>query len=108
MPTTRRPRIRPTRREVVRKKALEFVEAAPKGLRYSELMARLTEALQRSDRPIIAFGQACAYKLFSHKSYIVVPSSDLGCCSDAGENARRGSELATTAERDSTWACGRA
>jgi hypothetical protein len=24
---------------------------------------------------ITAFGQACAYKLFSHKSYIVVPSS---------------------------------
>ena len=23
---------------------------------------------------IVAFGQACAYKLFSHKSYIVVPS----------------------------------
>ena len=23
---------------------------------------------------IVAFGQACAYKLFSHRSYIVVPS----------------------------------
>jgi hypothetical protein len=23
---------------------------------------------------IVAFGQACAYRLFSHKSYIVVPS----------------------------------
>jgi hypothetical protein len=26
-------------------------------------------------QPIIAFGQAVAYRLFSHKSYIVVPNS---------------------------------
>ena len=25
--------------------------------------------------PIVAFGQACAYKIFSHKSYIVVPKN---------------------------------
>jgi hypothetical protein len=34
----------PTRKETIQKKALEFVEATPKGLRYSELMARLIAA----------------------------------------------------------------
>ena len=34
----------PTRRETIRKKALEIVEASPKGVRYSELMTRLAEA----------------------------------------------------------------
>ncbi len=34
----------PTRRETIRKKALELVESTPKGIRYSELVARLHEA----------------------------------------------------------------
>jgi hypothetical protein len=34
----------PTRREIIRKKALEILEANPKGIRYSELVARIAEA----------------------------------------------------------------
>ena len=33
----------PTRKQMIRKKAVELVEASQKGLRYSELVARLSE-----------------------------------------------------------------
>jgi hypothetical protein len=44
----------PTRREAIPKKALEIVEASPKGVRYSELMTRVAEALPGIPKNTIA------------------------------------------------------
>ena len=43
----------PTRRETIRKRALEIVEASPKGVRYSELIGRLAEAFPEIPRNTI-------------------------------------------------------
>ena len=44
----------PTRRETIRKKALEIVEVSPKGVRYSEIMTRVAEALPGVPKNTIA------------------------------------------------------
>jgi hypothetical protein len=35
----------PTRKEIIQDKAVEILDANPKGLRYSELVAQIAEAL---------------------------------------------------------------